>query len=305
MDPIIRAATVTALRRPLGRPGVVQSGLPAALDALQPVTPALLPPDAPPPDPSEAARALLAGIAADAAATAAALAAASVVLTQAEEQRRVWQAEEAAARALLHRERADLARREQMLQAERKAHQDALEGAHDEAAQRGHEDGLARGVAEGRAGADAAAAARLIQLDALALGMEQAAGQALARHEDLLVEVAWSAICRLAGELAASRDGALAMVHAAMSQVRDGQALRVRMHPQDAAWLAAHGEPGRWSLHADAAVALGGCIVDGVQGSLDARLELQLERLRAALVEVRAARAGAASDAAGMPAPEA
>lgn len=273
MDPIIRAAAVTAARRPLGRPGAapVQHAGPAAL-AVPAAAPA-----APLPDPEQARAAL----------------------EQAEAQRRAWQAEEAAARAQLQEAQDDLQRREQQLQAERQAHAAALQDAHEEAARRGHEEGLARGVAEGRAGADAAAAARLAQLDALALGMEQAAADALARHEDLLVEVAWSAICRLAGELAAGRDGALAMVRTAMSAVRDSQQLRVRMHPQDAAWLAQHGEPERWSLQGDPAVALGGCIVDGAHGSLDARLELQLERLRAALAAARAARTAAVAGAVG------
>jgi flagellar assembly protein FliH len=230
-------------------------------------------------------------IAAKAAAdSAAALADARAVLAQAEAKRQEWEAQEASARAELKAANDELQRRELALETAQRAHQEALQGAHEEAARRGYEEGLARGTAEGRAGADAAVASRLEQLDALARGMDEASASALVRQEDMLVEVVWTAICRIAGELAASREDALAIVRAAAAHVRETQGLRIRVHPQDAEWLGGQGDAAGWSLQADPSVVLGGCIVESAQGSLDARLELQLERLREALCKARAMR---------------
>jgi flagellar assembly protein FliH len=94
----------------------------------------------------------------------------------------------------------------------------------------------------------------------------------------------------MAGQAAASREDALAIVRTAAAQVRETQGLRVRVHPEDAEWLGWQGNAAGWNLQADPSVALGGCIVESSQGSLDARLELQLERLRDALCKARAMR---------------
>ncbi|SDF64091.1 flagellar assembly protein FliH [Massilia sp. PDC64] len=300
MDPIIRAAAVTTARRTLGRPGSTQVPLP--VETIVPAAPVPVVEEVPAaPPPALAPAPTPAGMEAEAAA---ALARARAVLEEAEARRREWEAQEAAARARLDGMRADLERRERALQAAQRTHEEAvraheaaLQDAHDAAARRGYEDGLARGSAAGRDDAAAAAAARLAQLDDLARALADASADALGRHEDMLVDVAWTAICRLAGELAVSREGALAMVRSAAAQVRDAQALHIRLHPQDAAWLAGHAADSRWTLRGDPAVALGGCIVESAQGTLDARLELQLERLRGALRAARAQRGTAAGEA--------
>jgi len=289
MDPIIRSAAVTALRRPLGRPGSPAAPVPAVAPVAAPdeVRPDL-------PETVEQAGARLR------AESEAALQRARAVLDDAEARRRDWEAQEVAARAqldarqdALERQQRALEQGEETLAAERRQHQASLAESHDAARRRGHAEGLAAGAAEGRAGADAAAGARLAQLADIAAGFAAAADAALARHEDMLVDVAWTAIARMAGELAASREGALAMVRSAVAQLRDAQSLCVRMHPDDAAWLAGHGAAHGWTLQPDPGVTLGGCIVDGAHGSLDARLELQLERLGAALRAARAERPAA------------
>lgn len=286
MDPIIRSAAVTAGRRTLGRPGLAPATPAPAPDAapLPVAAPADVPafghaPSAPLPTAAD--------MAAESAAT---LERVRAMLADAEAGRLAWESHEREARASLARGEEELARREEALAAAQHKHEQSVQGAHADAALRGHEEGLARGIAEGRAGADAACAQRLAQLDALAVAMEAARADALAGNEDMLVEVAWTAICRLAGEQALSRDGALAMVRTAAAQVRNAHGLRVRVHPQDAEWLQGKEVAGRWALEADQAVALGGCIVDCAHGALDARLELQLERLRAALLTARMAR---------------
>lgn len=290
MDPIIRSAALTAVPRQLRRPQTGSETPVARVEAVAPLEPVAavataLPETAPAPMPAGPSLEELA------AAAQAELARARQVLADAHAQRDQWLAERAAQEERLAAVEADLARREEALRGERAALEADCASARDEAARRGHEEGLAQGVAEGRAGADAAVAQRLAQLDELAAQASTATTCLLDEQEDLLVEVAYAAICRMAGDLAVSRAGALALVRAAAGQLRETDGLRVRLHPEDAAWLAARdGAQHGWSLQADERVTLGGCIVEGGRGSLDARLDLQLERLRAALLAARAAR---------------
>ncbi|WEF32850.1 FliH/SctL family protein [Pseudoduganella chitinolytica] len=299
MDPIIRAAALTAIPRPLRRPdGSAATVAPAAsigpavaVEPVESVRPAVAvlpelgesPQAAPPSGPTPAELA---------AAAEAELARARQVLADAQAQHERWQAEQATGQEQLAAAAADLVLREEALQRDRAALDAACASARDEAASRGYEEGLASGTAEGRAGVDAAMARHLAQLEDIVAQAAEARERLLAGHEDMLVEVAYAAICRLAGAAASSRAGALAQVRTAVAQVREADGVRVRLHPDDVAWLAPQaGEQHSWALLADERVELGGCIVEGGHGSLDARLELQLERLRAALLAARAARA--------------
>ena len=296
MDPIIRSAAVTAVPRQLRRPNAigptVATGTAAPVEAVAPVEPAdpVLPVAAAAFDPEPAPRAPTADELTAAAATA--LANARATLAQAEAQHQHWLTEQKLEQARLAALEADLAAREEALRQERAALEAACAGAQEEAAKRGHEEGLAQGQAEGRAGADAAVARRLRELDTIVKEAAAVTARQLAENESMLVDIAYAAICRLAGVLAVDRDGALAQVRAAVAQLRETTALRIGVHPDDAAWLAAHAptQDAGWTLHADPRVTLGGCIVEGSHGSLDARLELQLDRLRESLLAVRAAR---------------
>lgn len=298
MDAIIRAAALTAVPRQLRRPdGSAATVAPAAtavvapVDAVEAVAPAMpvLPELSRPAQPAPAAGPTPAELAAAAEAE---LARARAVLADAEAQRERWLAEQASGQEQLAAAAGDLARREEALQRERAALDADCTSARDDAAARGYEEGLATGTAEGRAGVDAAMARHLAQLDDIVAQAAEARERLLAGHEDMLVEVAYAAICRLAGAGASSRAGALAQVRTAIAQVREADGVRVRLHPEDVAWLAPRaGEQHSWTLQADERVELGGCIVEGGHGSLDARLDLQLERLRAALLAARAARA--------------
>lgn len=298
MDPIIRSAAVTAVPRQLRRPNAV--GAPVAtvaatpVEEVAPVAPVVpvLPVVAAGFDPEPVAVPPAPTVEELTAAAREELARARETLAQAEEQERRWQDEHEAGQARLAALEADLAAREETLRQERAALDAACVGAQEAAAARGHEEGLAQGQAEGRAGADAAVARRLRELDAIVKDAAAVTARLLADQESTLVDVAYAAICRLAGDAAASRDGALAQVRAAVAQLRDTTGLRIGVHPDDAAWLAEHAssQDGGWTLQADARVTLGGCIVEGSHGTLDARLELQLDRLREALLATRAER---------------
>jgi flagellar biosynthesis/type III secretory pathway protein FliH len=160
-------------------------------------------------------------------------------------------------------------------------------GALEQAARRGYEEGRQRGEADGRRALDADVARVRALLDEL----QQVRSQVLDAAEDTVVEIAFAAICRLAGTEAASRDVAAHAVRQACAELRTGDALTVLVHPGDLAQLVSQLErPPGVNLVASPAIGVGGCMIDGVAGTLDARLETQLDQLRLALLRVRSAR---------------
>jgi flagellar biosynthesis/type III secretory pathway protein FliH len=171
-----------------------------------------------------------------------------------------------------------------------------VEDAAAEARGRGREEGLELGKAEALREAREQRAAALRVLAEVA---KRAEGQLEGMH-DLMVAIAFEAVCKVLGARALDREVVAAMVHEVVSRVKQDEAILVRLHPQDCALmrdLAADAEAQREfkvELVADDKIAFGGCIVEADGGVLDARIETQMERLRAALLKARRA-AGAAT----------
>lgn len=151
--------------------------------------------------------------------------------------------------------------------------------------------GYAAGQEKGESDARRQLQSQIERFQTLAARMVQAKASVLEDGEDGLVELAYAAVCRILGEQAVTREGVLAMVRQCAIATRDREQVGVRLHPDDFAQL---GNPALHQVRfsADPAVALGGCMVDSTTGTLDARLETQLSRLAATLLEVRAARHG-------------
>lgn len=276
MESIIRRASLAAAPRRIGRPGPVlpvqAAPLAAAVAAdaapLKAPAPAQALPTAPTPD--------------NAALREEALAAALLQLRR--EQEAAWQ-ERLAGQEREHEEAmAALAEAERKLDADAAS---ALAAARDE--------GLAQGAAQALAEARAQAAAEL----AHAMDAVRAAGAALdaeraalaTGQEDMLVEIAFAAVCRVLGEQGATRSGIAGHVRSLLAQQAGGP-VAVHLHPDDAELLAQHGGLGaQVQLCADPAVELGGCLLVSERGTLDARFEVQVAALRNALLEARARRA--------------
>jgi flagellar assembly protein FliH len=165
-------------------------------------------------------------------------------------------------------------------------------------------EGWASGQSEGHAQASARAAeARArdeVRFGALFEQTQQALAEYLEQAEDHMVEIAYSAACRLVGQAQASAEGVAVLVRQALDEVRERKELTVALHPEDLDALqacVAVAPPG-CEFVADPAILLGGCEVRSQAGTLDARLELQLARLAETLLAVRAARREAGREAA-------
>jgi len=155
----------------------------------------------------------------------------------------------------------------------------------------GHEQGLQQGRAAGereclrqiqllRAVVDESRAAHLRALDVLAASA---------------TDIVLVAVGKILGDAFVSREAALAAVRETVRRCHERNHLRVCVAPGDFEVLSArHDEllertrAGELELVADERVALGGCIVESATGSLDARFEVQMQRLEETLRTVRA-----------------
>lgn len=193
--------------------------------------------------------------------------------------------------------RAELALREQRLAEREQALAQDLDEARRTAAAQGYQEGNARGQAD----ALGAQRERLDALERVLAGLHEQFGEQVASLEDVMVGIAFEAVCKIIGETMHGVDGVRAVVRAVVARVRAEEHLVVHLSPHDyqllreargAASGASDGEP--HVLAPDHRVALGGCMVETTGGTVDGRLETQLQKLRDTLSAARKAAPGQA-----------
>lgn len=158
----------------------------------------------------------------------------------------------------------------------------------------GYAAGHAAGLEAGRVEIRAELGEQVARLDSLREALVVDSVKALEETVDSAVEVVFEAIVRILGPQLADRHGAVAAVREAIRHCKDRTKLVARVAPADYQLIsdqrgelteAANG--GVVEIVADDIVELGGCVLETPAGSLDARLEIQLQRLREALVSAR------------------
>ena len=168
-----------------------------------------------------------------------------------------------------------------------------IEAAREEARAQGYAEGFASGDKDARRELSEKRAA----LERLIESIEEAREAALVSVEDVALGVAWEAVCRILGEVAATRQGIQALVEQGAAKVRSEERMVVRLCPSDLEVLG--DEAGsidggsareRTDFLADASISMGGCVIETGAGRIDATLETQLSRLRDVLLAVRLAR---------------
>ena len=167
---------------------------------------------------------------------------------------------------------------------------DAVRAAVEEGRQAGYDDGYRAGVESGCAAAEAeraafgAAAGRALKVLAEAAAQVHAMRvQSAAEAADALaaaaVDIAEAVLGRVLRE--AESPGADALARA-LALVPSGCAVRVHMHPDDAALV---GDVfGSVEIVADASIARGGCVAEGEDWSIDAQIAPAVERVRKVLL---------------------
>ena len=167
--------------------------------------------------------------------------------------------------------------------------QQELFAALESARAQGHAEGHAQGLAE----AQAVSRDKLHQLD----GLIEAAGRSFTAQvsdlEDMAVSIAFEALVKLLGEALVTPSGVQAVVSQVLQQAKDQEKLIVRLSPGDFYLLLQHRPEAPALMQSgielvpDERVALGGCLVETGAGSLDGRIETQLESLRRVLLQAR------------------
>ena len=152
------------------------------------------------------------------------------------------------------------------------------------------EEGYAAGLHEGRQEYEA----RIEGLGAMIGSIRGALAEEISGTEDVIVEIAFEAVCKILGEAVANRDGAVAIVREILRAAVEREKLLLRVAPADYELVLRHrsqllpGDDGRTlDVVSDERVVLGGCLVETTGGTLDGRLETQLQRLVDTLASAR------------------
>ncbi len=158
----------------------------------------------------------------------------------------------------------------------------------------GRQRGLQEGRAAGREESQQAFAAELARVRSISGRLSDALASGIGGLEDIAVAIAFEAICKVLGEAAVTQEGVRAQVRQAAAHAKNKEHVVVRLNAADLSALREAGAlnstlpPDKAvSWVADDSIELGGCVVETDGGGLDARLETQLERMRAALLAAR------------------
>jgi flagellar biosynthesis/type III secretory pathway protein FliH len=162
--------------------------------------------------------------------------------------------------------------------------------------ERERKSGYAAGHAQGMDEAQAAYRDKQQRLEQLIANAGQAFARQIEGLEDIAVAIAFEATVKLLGEAMVSRQGVRAVIEQVLVRSREQEKLSVRLAPSDFYLLLQQNTDAPWHAPAgvelvpDDRVELGGCLVDTDSGSLDGRLETQVDALRQLLLRTRAQR---------------
>ncbi len=153
------------------------------------------------------------------------------------------------------------------------------------------QEGLALGLQQAQAEAERVLRDKLGELSRLMSAVSQAYHAHCRQQEAHLADFAFVAVNRVLGDVLQDRAAVLPSVRAALQASQPWQEATLELHPQDLEMvsLALGQEAALQGLRcvASPAVALGGCRVVTPEGTLDARLEVQLAALHAQLQAAR------------------
>lgn len=166
-----------------------------------------------------------------------------------------------------------------------------IEKTREEAQSQGYADGLAKG----RALADQELDTLRTEFHAVMDAAQGELAKLIENEEEDLVEIAYASVCRIIGRVALDKEAVAELVRTASRHVLQNQEMTVHLSEHDYRQLRGSVDsllPGhagaRYQIVADNRIKMGGCILETGTGSLDARLEVQLQRLKEAFLATRA-----------------
>ena len=159
------------------------------------------------------------------------------------------------------------------------------------AEKQGYDDGYKNGLQD----SDKVLMDKLESFEVLKNSISDAIEKNLADNEDLLVEIVFTSLCKVFGELAQTKEGVIGVVRQTASQLVKRDKLMIRVPAKDyeiireeKARLSLPEDSDTIELVPDTHLKYGGCIVETTGGGLDGRLEIQLKKLMDTLLNTRA-----------------
>ena len=152
-----------------------------------------------------------------------------------------------------------------------------------------HQHGLDAGMEQAKRSAAEQRDAEAEQFQKLCSDLVEQQKQHLIQAEEAAVEIAFAATVKLLGRLHSDTALLEALVRQAMEQVLAREGLKIYLSPTDCRRMQALARRSNqdWvgvEFDADSRIEMGGCRIESRRGSLDARLELQVEELKKALL---------------------
>lgn len=157
-----------------------------------------------------------------------------------------------------------------------------------------YREGHAEGLNEGRNAGAAEYSEKRQRLDVLFTSARETIEQNLDGLADMAVEIVFESVAKILGAQFADRVGTEAVVREVIRQSKERSKLVVRVSPLDYEMLADSRteladamNTGQVDFVADDLIELGGCVLETPSGSLDGRLEIQIQRFRETLLNAR------------------
>lgn len=161
-----------------------------------------------------------------------------------------------------------------------------------EARERGYQDGLSAGQHAGKE----EWRLRVERLLSVIEGIERTKAESESRLAEEAVAIAFESVVKILGRRQASHQAIAEVVEQTRRASSGAEPMVVRVSPDDYEALLVEpvlieleDQRGAIRLVEDPRVMLGGCIVESSRGTLDARLETQIERLKSVLLDVQKA----------------
>lgn len=141
------------------------------------------------------------------------------------------------------------------------------------ASKAGYEEGFAKGEAEAKAKYSEA----LELLNQIIENAKSLELKVLKHAEGLIGEIVFEAVSKIIGDHLSTKEGRLEVVSHAIQGVALSEIVKIKISPQDLAHLRSitDSELANLPCEADTSIELGGCVIELVDGKIDARIEAQ------------------------------
>jgi flagellar assembly protein FliH len=182
----------------------------------------------------------------------------------------------------------------ELLEKNNKSFQRDLDGLKKKASEEGYKNGFETGLKEGKVEANEKLAEQITKFDQLTVSYKKEMEKLISISEDALVEAAYAGVGKIIGDVVKEPNNWSDIIIHTVRNMGHTSHLQIRVSPEDYDYLSSLsdlnteiGVDMETKIVPDKHVSIGGCILEHDGGTLDARLEVQFQRLYEALLNAR------------------